>query len=135
MSRPAVLILEDDPSAAEAFQLMLGCHGVEARVALDWESGWSELQRQRPEAILLDLHLAATNGMDFLRCLRTEPAFSSIPVAMITGDYLVDDRLSDELGALGARLHFKPLWEEDLVLIVRRLLAAADRAAMTSAGA
>jgi hypothetical protein len=43
----------------------------------------------------------------------------------MTGDYLVDDRVTGELVSLGVPLYFKPLWEEDLVAIVERLLAPA----------
>lgn len=41
----------------------------------------------------------------------------------MTGDYLIDDRVTDELQALGVPLHFKPLWEEDVLQIVESLLA------------
>jgi hypothetical protein len=41
---------------------------------------------------------------------------------MMTADYLLDDHVTAELHALGVPLYFNPLWEEDLVEIVRRLL-------------
>ena len=45
-----------------------------------------------------------------------------IPVAIVTGDYFLDDSVSSELQALGAELRFKPLWLEDLVGLARNLL-------------
>ena len=39
----------------------------------------------------------------------------------MTGDYLVDDRVVDELQALGVPLHFKPFWEQDVLQIVESL--------------
>jgi len=119
-----ILILDDDPIAAEGFELMLRCHGFDVRVAGDPVAGWSEVVRQRPDAIILDLRLGTRDGMEFLRQLRADAPLGAIPVAMITGDYLVDDRVTDELCALATRLHFKPLWEEDLVRIVEGLLSA-----------
>jgi hypothetical protein len=41
---------------------------------------------------------------------------------VVTGDYLLDERVTRELQVLGVRLYFKPLWEEDLIRIVRDLL-------------
>jgi len=44
------------------------------------------------------------------------------PVAIVTGDYLLDDSVSTELRELGAELRFKPLWLDDLVGLARTLL-------------
>jgi hypothetical protein len=43
-------------------------------------------------------------------------------VAIVTGDYFLDDEVSSELRTLGAELKFKPLWLEDLVGLARTLL-------------
>ena len=45
-----------------------------------------------------------------------------IPVAIVTGDYFLDDSVSNELRELGAELRFKPMWLEDLVGLARTLL-------------
>lgn len=58
-----------------------------------------------------------------------------MPVAVVTADYLVDERVTRELQVLGAQLYFKPLWEEDLIRIVRDLLTkcgGADLGAWTA---
>ena len=43
-------------------------------------------------------------------------------VAIVTGDYFLDDAVSNELRQLGAELKFKPMWLEDLVGLARTLL-------------
>ena len=43
-------------------------------------------------------------------------------MAIVTGDYFLDDAVSTELHELGAELRFKPLWLEDLVGLARNLL-------------
>ena len=123
MSQPGILIVDDDAGAAEAFDVMLRDHGFDVRVASDPDAGWTEVTRQRPDAIILDLRLGTHDGMDFLRQLRGAAAHATIPVAVITGDFLVDDRVTDQLFALEAQLHFKPLWEEDVLRIVAGLFA------------
>ncbi len=47
------------------------------------------------------------------------PAQARTPVTVITGDYFIDDGAVAALEGMGARLSFKPLWEEDLLRIVR----------------
>jgi hypothetical protein len=43
-------------------------------------------------------------------------------VAIVTGDYYLDDAQAAEIQSLGAQLRFKPLWLEELVTLARELL-------------
>lgn len=117
----SILIVEDDPGAVEAFEHMLKAEGYGVRVTLDVQSALVEIERAVPMAILLDLHLPITDGLEFLRRLRASDRHAHIPVAVVTGDYLVDERVARELQVLGAQIYFKPLWGEDLIRIVRDL--------------
>ena len=58
----------------------------------------------------------------FLRRLRKTEGSRVTPVAIVTGDYFLEEDLTAELEALGAELRFKPLWLEDLVGLARNLL-------------
>jgi DNA-binding response OmpR family regulator len=64
------------------------------------------------------------DGLGFLRSLRATATERTIPVAIVTGDYFLDDAVSNELRELGAELRFKPMWLEDLVGLARNLLGA-----------
>jgi len=44
------------------------------------------------------------------------------PVAIVTGDYLVDDMTTAALREWGATIRFKPLWFEDLVQLIHQLM-------------
>ena len=120
--RATVLIVDDDPGAAEAFGPMLNSRGYEVCVALDAESGMTQLHRCAPVAVVIDLHLPTLDGVEFVRRLRASARHSNIPAAVVTGDYLVDDAVSAELQKMGVRLFFKPLWEDDLNRIIRNLV-------------
>ena len=45
-------------------------------------------------------------------------------MAIVTGDYFLDEAVATELHDLGAELRFKPMWLEDLVGLARNLLGA-----------
>jgi DNA-binding response OmpR family regulator len=62
------------------------------------------------------------DGLQFLRTLRSKDDLSRMPVAIVTGDYFLDDAVSRELRGLGAEVRFKPLWLEDLLALARNLL-------------
>lgn len=121
----SILVVEDDPGAVEAFEHMLKAEGYRVRVALDAPSGLAELERAAPAAVLLDLHLPITDGLEFLRRLRATVPHARVPVAVVTGDYFVEESVARELERLGARIHFKPLWDEDVMRIVHDLLTGA----------
>jgi DNA-binding response OmpR family regulator len=91
-------------------------------VASDAESGLLEIQRVNPSAVLLDLHLPMTDGVELLRQLRSGMPHVRVPIAVVTGDYFVEESVAREIQELGARMHFKPLWEDDLLALVRDLL-------------
>lgn len=117
----SILIVEDDRESARSFETMLRAHGHTVRTAADAETGLLEIEREQPDVALVDLHLPLADGVEFLRSLRARAGRSSLPVALMTGDYLLDDRITDEVRALGVTLHFKPLWEEDVLRIVAAL--------------
>ena len=117
-----ILIVDDDPSVTETFERMLRLEGYNVVTALSAEAGLSEAERASPHAIILDLRMPLTDGLQFLRVLRTMRGLGSVPVAIVTGDYFLDAEVSNELHELGADLRFKPLWLEDLLALARNLL-------------
>src|SRR5207244_2982511 len=101
---------------------MLVLEGFRVVTALSAEAGLVQAELARPDAIILDLRMPLSDGLQFLRTLRKRSGQGQIPVAIVTGDYFLDDRISNELRSLGAVLRFKPLWLEDLVTLARKLL-------------
>jgi DNA-binding response OmpR family regulator len=117
-----ILIVDDDESVAQTFARMLKLEGYRVRTAMDAEDGLREAAKTRPDAIILDLRMPIVDGLGFLRRLRSSDEPRETPVAIVTGDYFLDDAVSTELKALGAELKYKPLWLEDLVDLTRTLL-------------
>ena len=128
MSRPqssphAIVIVEDDEGTAEMFGRILSAAGYNVTTAADEEEGLNAIERVGPSAVLLDLHLKSADGRSLLRRLRASHHCADVPVAVVTGDYFIDEHVAHDLKDLGARVYFKPLWEEDLLPLVRNLVA------------
>jgi two-component system response regulator PrrA len=122
-SPPAsILIVDDDEGVTQTFARMLRLEGYEVLTAMNAESGLREADSRRPDAIILDLRMPLIDGLAFLRRLRARASHRDTPVAIVTGDYLLDDATSAELKMLGAELKFKPLWLEDLLDLARDLV-------------
>jgi CheY-like chemotaxis protein len=117
-----VLIVDDDVSVTDTFSRMLRLEGYEVWAALSADEGLTLAQTHRPHAIILDLRMPLTSGLQVLRALRAIPGLTNTPVAIVTGDYYLDDAQAAEIVALGAQLRYKPLWLEELVTLARELL-------------
>jgi DNA-binding response OmpR family regulator len=119
-----VLIIDDDEAVTRTFAGILRLEGHEVRTALDAESGLEQADMLNPDAIIVDLRMPLINGLGFLYRLRSREQCKSTPVAIVTADYTLDESIPRELAELGAELHFKPLWLEDVVDLAHSLLAA-----------
>jgi CheY-like chemotaxis protein len=122
-SSPSVLIVDDDETVAATFGRMLQLDGFAVRTATTAETGLAEAVRSHPDIIILDLRMPMMDGLGFLRRLRRDPCCEHLPVALVTGDYLIDDSALEEAAALGATVKFKPFWIDDLTVLARDLLA------------
>ena len=119
---PRVLIVDDDGATADSFSRTLRLEGYEVWAGLSAEEGLTLAQTPQPHAVVLDLRMPLTSGLQFLRAIRAIEGLATTPVAIVTGDYGLDDEVRDEIRALGAELRFKPIWIEELVTLARELL-------------
>jgi DNA-binding response OmpR family regulator len=119
-----ILIVDDDRSVADTFARMLKLEGFSVVTALSAEAGLELADNVHPSAIILDMRMPITNGLQFLRTVRARPHLVDIPVAIVTGDYFLAEPIQLELKALGASIRFKPLWLEDLIALARTLVSA-----------
>src|SRR5262245_43957631 len=120
-----ILIVDDDEGVTQTFARMLRPEGYQVHTAINAEIGLQQAEISRPDAIILDLRMPLLDGLGFLRRLRAIAQQRETPVAIVTGDYFLDESVSSELQQLGAELKFKPIWLEDLVGLARTLLKVA----------
>jgi two-component system response regulator PrrA len=118
-----ILIVDDDRSVADTFARMLRLEGFEVATAINAETGLELAENVRPSAIILDMRMPITNGLQFLRMVRAKPHLVEVPVAIVTGDYFIPDPQQLEIKTLGASIRFKPLWLEDLIALAKTLVA------------
>ena len=117
----AILIVDDDPTITDTFSRLLQLEGFTVYAALSPKGGLEIAADKHPDAIILDLRMPLLSGLQFLQHLRKTPALQRTPVAIVTGDYFVDNGTTSEIEALGASVLFKPLWLEDLLSLARSL--------------
>ena len=119
-----ILIVDDDRSVADTCARLLELEGFKVATALSAEAGLELADKVQPDAIILDMRMPITNGLQFLRLVRGKPHLVDVPVAIVTGDYFLPEPLQLEIKSLGAALKFKPMWLEDLLTLAKTMVSA-----------
>jgi len=88
---------------------MLKLEGYDVRNRDQRGGGLRAVEVSAPDAILLDLRHAARRRPLVPSALRADEQ-QHTPVAIVTGDYFIDDTISNELSGLGVEVYLKPLW-------------------------
>ncbi|HUL72594.1 MAG TPA: response regulator [Vicinamibacterales bacterium] len=118
------LIVDDDLAVGETFARMLRLEGHEVATVESAPLALESARQSPPDALILDMRMPGSGGLDFLRRLRSDDSLRAVPVGIVTGDYFLKDEVLAELGALGATVRYKPLWMADLSALAATLLGA-----------
>jgi two-component system phosphate regulon response regulator PhoB len=84
MSKPRILIIEDERALTEVLVYNLTREGYETIVANDGQEGLRKAQTLLPEIIILDLMLPLMNGLEVCRELKAGERTRSILILMLT---------------------------------------------------
>lgn len=94
MSRPVVLIADDDEEVALLLRTYLKPLDCEILVARDGEEALSVAQSRLPDAVLLDVMMPKRSGWEVCQALKAVQRTSQIGVILVTGRGDVKDRLT-----------------------------------------
>ncbi len=84
MSKPSVLVVEDDRSHADVLKYNLEQAGYEVTVAHDGMDGLRRAQLKVPDVVILDLMLPEIDGIEVCRRLRASAATQNVLILMLT---------------------------------------------------
>jgi response regulator RpfG family c-di-GMP phosphodiesterase len=114
-----LLLVDDDPSLRTLVRTTLEAVDVDVDEAGDVAAARAALCRRRPDAIVLDVGMPGTNGLDYVRELKADARTREIPVVLLTGIEAETKEAADGAGADAfVRKPFSPL---ELLAIVERL--------------
>jgi len=82
-----VLLLEDDETLSlmyrRLFEVYFDCDVTEAT---DGERGLELVNEQRPDLVVLDVHLPKKSGLEVLQAMRDDPSTACTPCIAITAE-------------------------------------------------
>jgi EAL domain-containing protein (putative c-di-GMP-specific phosphodiesterase class I)/CheY-like chemotaxis protein/GGDEF domain-containing protein len=124
MSRPVVLIADDDEEVALLLRTYLRPLDCEIILARDGEEALSLAQTLLPDAVLLDVMMPKRSGWEVCQALKAVQRTSRIGVILVTGRGDVKDRLTGlQVGADDYLV--KPFDREEVTRRVRSVLSRA----------
>ena len=118
-----VLVVDDNPDAAESLALVLGQAGHAVRVAGDGLAALDAARETRPEVVLLDLGMPGMNGFEAARRLREDPAARPALLVAVTGWSSDDDRRRTRAAGFAHHLT-KPADPEEVLALVSEFAAS-----------
>lgn len=122
-----VMIVDDEPSNAELFSMMLEVEGYHTIVVHGTSMAINMLHRERPDLILLDVMMPGVSGLELCRFIRREPGLAQTPVVLISAKSRPED-IQAGLDA-GAQVYLvKPVSKTQLLEGIRKGLGDGPRA-------
>jgi DNA-binding response OmpR family regulator len=84
----SVLIIDDDPAGTQLLMTLLGLEGYQACRLENWKDPVSDVERTRPDLVIMDVYLRTRNGFELLSQLRAHPdsGVARTPVLMMSAE-------------------------------------------------
>ncbi len=117
MSKQRVLIVEDEPPIARLVALIVQQMGLEAVTADNGAEALVELEKAKPDLVILDLILPVMKGEDVIQEIQGNPDWADIPIVLMSTRQSAQGYKKDEFPLIA-----KPFKPEDVKAMVRQVL-------------
>ncbi len=85
-----ILVVDDDEASLDLATRVVERMGHTVLTARDGEHGLARARGERPDLLLLDLHLPGLSGVEVVRELRAEERLHALPVIAVSAGTSVD---------------------------------------------
>jgi DNA-binding response OmpR family regulator len=110
-----VLLAEDDATMVSLLKTLLTMEGFDVR-ALDVDSDVpAAVKQEKPDVLLMDVHLGHQSGMDILESIRNQTDLANVRIVMTSGLNMKEECL--HYGANAFLL--KPFMPDDLIQLLK----------------
>jgi CheY-like chemotaxis protein len=80
-----ILVVDDEADVRKFLSAVLEKHGYRVVAAEDGRRAFEEVEKERPDLIVLDLQMPEQTGTDFYRRLLKHEALREIPIIVVSG--------------------------------------------------
>jgi CheY-like chemotaxis protein len=126
MSKPSVLVVDDEPDVVTLIERTLSGEGFEVFTAYDGISALDIAAIDKPQVIVLDIMMPMMSGYETCMQLKANPETRHIPVLCLTSAHSPDVREQAQKAGAQALL-VKPIMPAELVAQIKRYLPGGER--------
>ena len=123
-----VMIVEDEPEAAELFAEMMRVSGFQVIKASSSTLAMSLIAERNPDVIILDIMMPDVSGIEILHYMQRESTLAKIPVVVVSAKSMPSD-VAEGLKAGAAVYLTKPVGFAELKNAVERALGGIRKSA------
>jgi DNA-binding response OmpR family regulator len=123
IGQKTVIIVEDEPDAAELFAEMMRLSGFRVLKLFSSAPAMASIAEEKPDVVILDVMMPDVSGLEVLRFMRGAPELAAIPVIVVSAKSLPSD-VKTGLEAGASTYLTKPVGYLDLKEAVERVTQA-----------
>ncbi len=122
-SKQTILIVEDEQTLSEAYEMILSAEGYNVDTVSDGSKAMQYIDQKQPDLILLDLRMPVMSGLEFLEAANMPTRMPDVPVIVFSNFDVQKD--IDEAYRLGASRYILKAWAapKELARIVKETLS------------
>jgi DNA-binding response OmpR family regulator len=122
-----ILLIDDDPTLAEMYQVAFRMHGFLVDLASNGWDGLKMIESQKPDLIVLDIMIPGMSGLEVLAQLKKQKPTQEIPVIVMTN--APQERYAGDTSKAGAAAYVikSDTQPKELVELVRATLNGAQK--------
>ena len=117
-----ILVVDDEADIVRMVSAFLKGAGHTVVSGGDGEAALEVFGREKPDLVILDLHLPKLDGFEVCKRIKADPDTAKTPVIMMTAAYTTVDDASKGLDIGADEYVVKPFFKDILIHNVERLL-------------
>jgi CheY-like chemotaxis protein len=119
MRNKKILVCDDDEGILDMVSFVLEDSGYEVIPEKNSMNVYSQIEKEQPDLLLLDLWMPVLSGDQVLRVLKSNPETSTLPVIVVSAS-TEGQKIAQDAGA--SNFIAKPFDIDQLVKMVNRML-------------